>query len=204
MNVSITGRAVPSAAERQRLFDQYIAPNLAKIRRYVTYMTFPGEDADDNLQEVLVSLFRYIHLYNPSRASLAAWTCTVTRSVLYHLRLPRIKGRVLPTVSLDALLESDAAAAAASGVSVDAEVGVSCDVPPLSVTREMYPDTYEALQGLTALQRRALLLVSEGWSTAEVAAELRLPTTAAVRQMLTRARAKMRAALASRGAEALS
>lgn len=202
MEISINGRVVPSAEERQRMFNQLITPNINKIRRYVAHMTFPGEDADDNLQEVLIALFRNVHLYDPSRATLAAWSCVVTRSVLSRLRLPRRMGRCVPTESLDVLMDEalDCECPTPRGMEVLTALSQAPQAlppaPPLTVSREVYPETYDALMRLTAVQRRVLLLVAEGWTPTEVAAELRM-SPAAVRQQLHRARSAMQSACAA-------
>lgn len=197
MTISINGQAVPSAEERQRLFDQLITPNIAKIRRYVDHLAFPSESPDDILQEVLVALFRNVHLYDPQRASLAAWSCVVVRSVLSRLRLPQRSGRVVHTESLDALIDdaltadhpTPRARQAMEALAVPAR-GLP-PAPPLTITREMYPATYDALMLLPAVQRRILLLAAEGWTSSEMAAELRM-SPAAVRQQLCRAREAMK------------
>lgn len=210
MTVSIrTGRVV-TTAERDALFSLYITPRLAAIRRLVDYHTLPAEDADDNFQDALIALLQGIHTYDPER-SLDTWITTVVRNTLALARRNRMLREPEPTVSLDAHLEaSHAAEAAASeaedGAEEDHAAGVTTPsaapaiaapaapttpaAPPLVVSPDDYPTTYVALSRLSPLQRRALLLTAEGWTTADLAAELRI-TEGAARTLLCRARSAM-------------
>lgn len=209
MTVSIrTGRVV-TTAERDALFSLYITPRLAAIRRVVDYHTLPSEDADDNYQDALLALLQGIHTYDPER-SLATWITTVVRNTLALARRNRMLREPVTTISLDALIEaSHAAEAAASeaedGAEEDHAAGVTTPsaapaiaaptiaaptAPPLTVDPDDYPTTYVALSRLSPLQRRALLLTAEGWTTADLAAELRI-TEGAARTLLCRARSAM-------------
>lgn len=236
MTISITGRAVPSVEERNRLFHTYVEPRIDSVRRLVASLTYAGEDADDNFQDVLLALLGAIAFYDPAKAAFSCWLNRVVRNAVADIH--RRGQRSVPTTSLDALLdgadEADATAdsdggsaaivppalvvepvaltlpdeafpalAAASAARpsaapadralfVEPQVQGRPTAPPLTIDRADYPNTYDALMALPALQRRALLLNIEGWSIGEVAEELRL-TPQNVRQMLCRARASLAA-----------
>lgn len=217
MTISITGRVVSSPEERNRLFSTYVEPHIESIRRLVASLTYDGEDADDNLQDVLLVLLNAIVLYNPAKAGFTRWLDRVVRNAMADIH--RRTQRDEPMTSLDVLLESSDADDAADTADTlkyttppalvasagQPSVAALCVVapaeaaarsaapavaPPLVIDRDDYPSTYDALMSLPALQRRALLLRAEGWSCSEVADELRL-TEVSVRKMLSRARAVM-------------
>lgn len=212
MTIPITGRSVPSAEERNRLFMFYVAPRMSSVRRLVAGLTFEGEDVDDNFQDVLRVVLGSIHLYNPAVAGFTRWLDRVVRNAMIDIH--RRNQRSVPTHSLDSLLDADddgedAAAAAVPAALVQAPARlVLADAdfpalaaarpvaPSLTIDRDDYPNTYDALMVLPALQRRALLLNVEGWSCGEIADELRL-TKENVRKLLSRARASLAARLAA-------
>lgn len=203
MTISITGRAVPSAEERNRLFHTYVEPNINGVRRLVASLTYVGEDADDNLQDVLIMLLNAIPFYDPAKAGITSWLDRVVRNAMIDIH--RRGRRQVAAVSLDVLLDG---LDGPDNSSPDAEAPDPCNtssalvappdsapsLPPLVIEREDYPLSYDALMALPALQRRALLLSTEGWSCADVAAELRL-SEANVRKMLSRAKATLAARL---------
>lgn len=248
MTIPITGRSVPSAEERNRLFMFYVAPRMSSVRRLVAGLTFEGEDVDDNFQDVLRVVLGSIHLYNPAVAGFTRWLDRVVRNAMIDIH--RRNQRSVPTHSLDSLLDADddgedAAVAAVPAAlvqaparlvladadfpalaaarplaahgsqraglgSVGSELAVSGSgnegfgageaarpvAPSLTIDRDDYPNTYDALMVLPALQRRALLLNVEGWSCGEIADELRL-TKENVRKLLSRARASLAARLSA-------
>lgn len=73
------------AAVRNRLFQQYVEPRLAAIRRSVEIMTFAGEDADDNLQEVLLHLLDVIPQYDPTQTASSTWIGRVVTNFMNDL-----------------------------------------------------------------------------------------------------------------------
>lgn len=203
---------MPSAEERNRRFMFYVAPRMSSARRLVAGLTFEGEDVDDNFQDVLRVVLGSIHLYNPAVAGFTRWLDRVVRNAMIDIH--RRNQRSVPTHSLDSLLDADddgedAAVAAVPAALVQAPARlVLADAdfpalaaarplaPSLTIDRDDYPNTYDALMVLPALQRRALLLNIEGWSCGEIADELRL-TKENVRKLLSRARASLAARLAA-------
>lgn len=140
MTISIHTRRETDTAERNRLFDIFIAPHLALVRRITDYLSFDSENADDNYQDALVALLGAVHAYDPTRGAIGPWITTVVRNAFYHLRLSRQR-RALPIVStpLDVLLEladrddaDDADDAAMDAAALDAApaptaAALSCD-----------------------------------------------------------------------------
>lgn len=220
-----TGQAPLSAEERNRLYARCVAPHYRTIMTAVHRQTFAGEDADDNLQEVLITLLQNV-------ASIAAlppaqqlpWMLCIVRNKMTdihrHARsLASIygdgEGDPLPhDPDHDGGDDGDddgsgmrcyddeggshrspqvtAGLHAAAGLSVPAtEASSGCSTPPLTIDREDYPRTYDALMSLPALQRRAILLAAEGWKPTDIMAELQLPATT-VYPLLSRARTFLR------------
>lgn len=198
MTVSITGRRAASPEERNRLFMQYVAPRLDSVRRFVNSLTLPGEDADDNFQEVLIVLLGAVEHYDPARAGFSCWLDRVVRNAVVSLH--RRHNRHGVTTSTDELYDVDEAAAVGGGDG-DGETAVSAKsrlpMPPLTVDVEDYPTTHHALMALPALQRRVLLLSVEGWKSTDIAEEFGLQP-ATVRKMLSRAKAAVGAAVQRR------
>lgn len=194
----------PDAEKRRNMFDTLVAPRIPSIRRLVKGLTLPREDVDDNLQDVLIRLFQVIDRYDPA-SPFTPWLDAVVRRYMLNVH----QHHATPTAMLLDYTDDDASLDSSPAQSDPALPFAFADdwrpdlpVPPLTVSRDDYPRTYDALQRLSPLQRRALLLVSEGWSPAEVARELRL-SPANVRQIIHRARTTMAAALADKQCAAL-
>lgn len=176
MTFQINDRPAPSTEERNALFHLIVEPHMGLVRRLVRHHTFAGEDADDNLQDVLLHLLHAVGYYDPDYGvSVPTW---ISRVVVHKM------------TDLHRRQRSDA-----TFVPADSDEAVRLAAPPtaavpLTVDPDDYPRTYPALCRLTALQRRALLLTAEGWSIADLAAELRI-TPVAARALLCRARRAM-------------
>lgn len=194
MTISIDNQAVPSAEERTRLFQAHIVPVMPFIRMLVNSSLFPGDDFDDCLQEVLVHLFSIIHRASPSRFDFLGWVATVVRHKMATLHRHKTFSDAFfadaPVFSADAehqesLLPDDLVLSGSSVVPPAA---------PLTIERDDYPTSYDALMSLSALQRRALLLSAEGWTSADIAREFRISNNSAS-VLLYRARTAMARAL---------
>lgn len=69
-----------------KLFELYIVPNLGEIKSLTRYYTLKPDDVNDNYQEILLELFKYIHTYNNTK-SLKTWLhIAVKRYCLNHYR----------------------------------------------------------------------------------------------------------------------
>lgn len=215
MTIPIFAQPADSIEERNRLFDQLVTPRIDTLRNIVAAQTFPGEDPDDNLQDVLTHLLMAITSYDPAMAPFSVWLNTVVanRMLLIHRRdttaarywadTPALHpDDVLPTSTDDSpatvpqALCIDPSDALRRPLRAEPSPTLHLPAPPLTVQPDDYPTTYAALDGLTALQRRALLLAAEGWKIADIADELgTTPPDASA--LLYRARVKMKRALAA-------
>lgn len=196
--MTITMIPEDDAAKRRDLFTQLVEPRIPSIRRLVAGLTFPGEDVDDNLQEVLIKLFLFIGRYDPAQP-FTPWLDTLVRNHMVSLHRHHAAcgaGDIDFTDDDEALDAHPADDSPALPFAFDDDWRPDRPVPPLSIARADYPRTYDALMSLTALQRRALLLLSEGWTAPDIAREFRL-SPANVRQIIHRARTAMAAALGS-------
>lgn len=99
----------PETAGNAELFARYVEPFIPLVRRCVAAKTLPGDDVDDNLQEVLVHLFVNIHRYNPAQSLPAPWLCRVAANKMDHLNRPSV---VAPVVIPFTDLAADAAPSA--------------------------------------------------------------------------------------------
>lgn len=201
------------AAVRNRLFQQYVEPRLAAIRRSVEIMTFAGEDADDNLQEVLLHLLDVIPQYDPTQTAPSTWIGRVVTNFMNDLhdrqavrrrRNPDVSSYDDPSTSLgqahalcyddDALryVDDDDDPSPGSGQALDdSVVPVEAGVCPAD-----YPTTYGALMLLTPRRRGVLLRHAAGHSVPEIAAALGC-STSVVSATLSRAKAQMRDSLST-------
>lgn len=194
--MTITMIPEADAEKRREMFDRLVTPQIPAIRRLVAQHTFPGEDVDDNLQEVLLHLFLVIGRYDPEQP-FSPWLDTVvrTRMLSLHRHHTACDAALVSYTDDDESLDAQPAPASpALPFAFDDDWHPDRPVPPLTIAREDYPRTFDALQRLPALQRRALLLLSEGWTAPDIARELRL-SSANVRQIIHRARTAMAAAL---------
>lgn len=201
--VALNGREAAPAEVRRRMFDVYVVPHLPLVRRIVTSMTVRGETVDDNLQDVLVHLFQHIDRFDASAGRWALWLETVVRNKMQSIHRHTMVED--PYWADDDALLSDVSGEGDEdrsrvvphclvvepryGDGADCEVGerTRLPAPPLTLCREDYPSSYDALMALPPLQRRVLLFAAEGWSPADIAEELRM-TPGAVSSALWRGR----------------
>lgn len=202
---------VPDPAERNRLFARYVEPFLPRLRAYVQWRSPRPDQSDDHYQEVVLHILEHIHRYDPAAGLPLPWLYSVASHCLDNL-LPRGARRDAqwwadhPSFYVDDPDElSDALTAPAATAASDCALqphscGCSPLSSPLSAPRltphpdDYSPALYRALVALPILQQRALMLSSEGWSPADIAAELRT-TPGAARALLCRARARMQRCL---------
>ena len=72
-----------SAAEKERMFNQYIMPNLSSIRSLARRYTDNYQDVDDNYNYCLAQLFNYIGSYNPEQ-KLDTWIHICVKRACFH------------------------------------------------------------------------------------------------------------------------
>lgn len=204
MIYTITGRPMPSAEERNRLFYKYVWPWRDYVRNLVAQRSRHPSEVDDNVQDVLASLLDGIACYDPAQGEVRPWLARVVCNRMANItdrqqrRAPYWADH--PSLYLPDTLADDADGALTLS---DDAVPQGMATPPaprtlLPEAEDYSPATYRALQSLSVLHRRALLLTAEGWTPSDLAAELRM-TPAAARTMLCRARAAMVSALQATG-----
>ena len=66
-----------TAEERAKLFEKYVEPNLGLVYDTVSSYTANSSNIDDNSQEVLIWILRYIDTYDPSK-NIQTWLITIT------------------------------------------------------------------------------------------------------------------------------
>lgn len=202
--MTITMIPEDDAAKRHALFSQLVEPRIPAIRHLVAGLTLPGEDVDDNLQEVLITLFQFIGRYDPAQP-FTPWLDTVVRRRMksVHRHHTACGAGDIDFTDDDEVLDARPAEKSPDlPFAFDDDWRPDLPVPPLTVARNDYPRTYDALQRLPVLQRRALLLASEGWTPPDIARELRI-SPANARQILHRARTTMAAAISEAQCAAL-
>lgn len=193
MTLQINNGAAPDADARRRMFDFYVEPRIADVRRSVEVLSAAGEDVDDNFQEVLIHLFQAIAFYDPASSNFLTWMDRVVTNKMNDIHRHELSLHKFWAASYDENDDDDGDDDDAPSFGVAPTVEpcyVAPDVPSLTPHPDDYPRTFAGLKRLPALQRRVLLLTSEGWTPADIATELRL-TPASVYNLLLRARQTM-------------
>lgn len=72
-----------SPKEKEALFNKYVKPNLAEIKRLTRYYTNDYQDVDDNYNSCLAQLYNYIGSYNPEQ-KLMTWIGIVVKRACFH------------------------------------------------------------------------------------------------------------------------
>lgn len=72
-----------SAAEKERLFNLYIMPNLADVKSLAKRYTDDYQDVDDNYNYCLAQLYNYIGSYNPEQ-KLSTWIHICVKRACFH------------------------------------------------------------------------------------------------------------------------
>ena len=65
------------------LFNKYVVPNLAEIKRLTKYYTANYQDVEDNYNHCVAQLFNYIGSYNPEQ-KLMTWIGIVVKRACFH------------------------------------------------------------------------------------------------------------------------
>lgn len=71
-----------TAQEKQKLFEQYIVPNLTDIKSLTRYYTDNYQDVEDNYNMILAQLYHYIGSYNPKQ-KLETWLHIVVKRACF-------------------------------------------------------------------------------------------------------------------------
>jgi len=148
------------AAVMRDLFERYVTPNMGLVFKVCSNYTDDPKDVEDNFQEVLINLYKYIRTYNPERP-IQAWLHIVTKHCVYQLnlkekRLGMLQGR------LDDLGEG-------FGTLID-ESSLGENVFSVDNYKEFYTDNVlKAIDKLEQPYKSAILLQQAGFKLKEIA-----------------------------------
>jgi len=145
-------------AERKTLFDKYVMPKYEYIEKLVHKYTSHQHNADDNLNIVLLELYRYIHTYDPTK-SLDTWLYVITKRIVQKENLQRSKVNANYTgLSLQQTVNCEREGTAPERQQLEVEEFV-CALPD---------DLFKALHTLP--QRHIVLIVlrAQGYSVQEI------------------------------------
>ena len=164
-------------------FDQYVVPEIPVLYRVALSLTRQPADAEDLVQDTLIRAYRAIDRFDGARPR--AWLLTILRHT--HLNRVRVRSAVL-------LADGDTAADTLD------RIGSPAPAAEDVVVDELFEAVVaEALAGLPDKHRKVVQLVDlDGMTYQEAADALGIPR-GTVMSRLHRARAKIRARLASAG-----
>lgn len=149
-----------TAARRNALFQQYVAPFYNMIYKLCIKYSFSPRNVEENYTEVLVNFFRRIETYDPNRP-IRTWLHICTKRHVFALERKR-QAKSIPvchdddeeTFGDDYLYENDRVSGNAMGV---------------DNYRELYnDDILSVLDELKPIHRDALILQEAGYSLKEI------------------------------------
>lgn len=189
------------------LFNRLVAPRLPSIRRWVAAGTLHASEIDDNLQTVLTEIFLQLPPQLEDEAA-EAWLQAFVRRRLqtFNYRHRRDRGRWAEAPTPDTFERMACPADDFDDLDVAIRplrpAAPPCADAPTSAPRadrasatrlDCYADRAlaAAVERLPPLQRRALCLHADGWTTGDIAQELGCTPRSALRH-LERAKERMR------------
>lgn len=140
---------------KDELFKKYVIPNYEFVSWLCRHYTLSRQDVDDNLNDVLINIYRYIETYDESR-DIRKWLSAVTkRRVLSNERKKKMHNDFFP------LVES---------VCDDSRYMGN---ESYSEDNEGYSDVVvKALESLPEIHRKTFMMQISGMSLKEIASEL--------------------------------
>jgi RNA polymerase sigma factor (sigma-70 family) len=177
-----------SIEERTRLFEELIHPNINLVYRLSIRFSNRPQDIDENYNECLANLFRYIHTYDPEK-SLANWIFICCKRLIYDLDCKRAQFKTTDDLNPENIVSHYA----------EEPSGVSGNNMGLDNYREFYnDDILRAIDRLSPIYREALLLQQAGYKLEEIMeivhrnGSLKNPNLETVKSRLFLAKLKMR------------
>lgn len=177
-----------SRRERTLLFERLILPNRNLVYKLSIRFTGRWQDVEENYNECLANLFRYIHTYDPGK-SLANWIFICCKRLIYDLDRRRAAFRTTDDLHPEEI---------ASHYAEDA-AHLSGNCMGLDNYTELYGDgILRALERLNPIYREALLLQQAGYKLEEIMeitfrnGTLKTPNIETVKSRLFLAKLKMR------------
>lgn len=177
-----------SVRERTLLFEQLIMPNRNLVYKMSIRFTNRWEHVEENYNECLANLFRYIHTYNPEK-SLQNWIFICCKRLIHDLDQRRAAFRTtddLPPERIASHYAEDATQLSGNCMGLD------------NYTELYNDDILRALTRLNPIYREALLLQQAGYKLEEIMeitfrnGTLRTPNIETVKSRLFLAKLKMR------------
>lgn len=180
--------AEESVRRRTELFERLIMPNRNLVYKLCMRFTARWQDVEENYNECLSNLYRYIHTYDPEK-SLANWIFVCCKRLIYDLDRRRAAFKTTDDLDPEHIV---------SHYAEDME-HVSGNCMGLDNYRELYSDDIlRALERLNPIYREALLLQQAGYKLEEIMeitlrnGTLRTPNIETVKSRLFLAKLKMR------------
>ncbi len=147
-----------SICERTALFNELILPNLNLVYRLSIQFSSHRQDIDENYNECLANLFRYIHTYDRER-SLQNWIYICCKRLIVDLDRRRAAFKTTDDFNPEHII---------SHYAEDAE-RVSGNCMGMNNYKEFYnDDILQALERLNPIYREALLLQQAGYKLEEI------------------------------------
>ncbi|BBL00347.1 hypothetical protein A3BBH6_05830 [Alistipes onderdonkii subsp. vulgaris] len=147
-----------SIAERTALFNELILPNLNLVYSLSIRFSSHRQDIDENYNECLANLFRYVHTYD-RRKSLANWIFICCKRLIFDLDRRREAFKTTDDLDPEHIV---------SHYAEDME-HVSGNCMGMKNYREFYnDDILRALGSLNPIYREALLLQQAGYKLEEI------------------------------------
>ncbi len=177
-----------SIEERTRLFEKLILPNINLVYKLSIRFSQNPQNIDENYNECLINLFRYIHTYNPEK-NLANWIFICCKRLVYDLDCKHAAFKTTDDVNPENIVSHHA----------EDPSGVSGNRMGLDNYREFYnDDILRAIDSLNPIYREALLLQQAGYKLEEIMeiahrnGSLKHPNIETVKSRLFLAKLKMR------------
>ncbi|MDL2320210.1 sigma-70 family RNA polymerase sigma factor [Alistipes sp. OttesenSCG-928-B03] len=146
-----------SIQERTRLFEKYILPNLNLVYSISIRYSYDPQDVQDNYNEALANLFRYIGTYDPEK-NLQTWIWVVCKRLIYDLNSKRRNHKLTDDVDVEDI---------ASEVVDDDHI--SGNYMGMDNYEQFYnDDILDALSKIKPIYREALLLQQAGYKLEEI------------------------------------
>lgn len=146
-----------SVRERTLLFEKYIVPNQNLVYSLSLRYTHDPQEVEDNYNEALANLYRYIDTYDPAR-SLQTWIWIVTKRLIFDLNNKNKHYKRTDDVDVEDIVDR---------FTDDEHVSSNC-MGMDNYAAYYNDDVLRALDRLRPIYREALLLQQAGYKLEEI------------------------------------
>ncbi len=174
--------------ERRKLFDEIVVPNMELVRRLSVRFSRRRQDENENYNECLINLYRYIHTYDPSKP-FVNWAYVCCKRLVNDLNKKRASFKVADRVNPENFVSHYA----------ESPSEESCNHMGLDNYRTLYSDSVlGAIDRLNPIYSEVLLLQQAGYSLEEITrmvyrnGTLNTPNVETVKSRLFLAKMRMR------------